>query len=536
MPVDQEKELEDLIYTWQYDPYKFAVEAIGITPTRQQKEALDALGNLARVKCKSFRGHKLSPSERKLVLKKGISIRAGRGCGKDTWCVMAMLWFGTCFQYSSILATANTKDQLKDVLWREIAVWLRRSNEDLGDGTAEYSGLLSQMWEWNAEKIYVKGTSSDGSKEGSEWWMVARTCNAKASSDDQAETLSGRHNPYQMLVVDEASSVPDPVFTPITGTLTGECNLAIIIFNPVRTTGYAARTHLDPDITKLWETFHWNAEEVPELYPADYLEAAAIEFRGTDTDAYRIWVQGEFPRVNPDTLIPWEWIMNAVDRDIETTDKDPLKVGVDIGGGIDLSAIVTRWGNKVIDIQVKDSADTVVIAKWVAKYCGDLSTRKSGLPDIVLIDGNQIGNGVYNLVRRWLDQIIIWSVNVGEKASIDDKRFDRLREELYWKLRTVFECGDISIPNDDGLIAELSSLKLEDRDDGKIKLWSKRKMKAHGLTSPNKADALVQTYLTDDITHATNRKAKACPYDEEYGDDDLFLENATNGPNSWMAV
>jgi hypothetical protein len=77
----------------------------------------------------------------------------------------------------------------------------------------------------------------------------------------------------------------------------------------------------------------------------------------------------------------------------------------------------------------------------------------------------------------------------------------RLRDELFAKVKHDFEKRIVSIPEDDELIGELTTLKSDDPDTtkGKLKLESKRSMRARGMNSPNKADALALTYYQDDI-------------------------------------
>jgi hypothetical protein len=98
---------------------------------------------------------------------------------------------------------------------------------------------------------------------------------------------------------------------------------------------------------------------------------------------------------------------------------------------------------------------------------------------------------------------------VAESAPTKDQ-FVRLRDELWWRLRERFESRMISIPNDDELIGELSSIKYKRESNGKVKVESKADMRKRGVKSPNRADALMMTmYYQDSIFRPTWKDAYA---------------------------
>ena len=528
--IDQQDKMARRIVEWRFNPYKFAVEALGMKPTMQQTKAFDALGKLYKIKHKAHAKEALSKDEQEWALKKGVSIKSGQGCGKDTTASVAILHFLVCFSWPKILATANTQDQLKDVLWAEIAKWIRKSNDVCGDGERSF---ISSNLEWQAQSVFMKGVgAARGIKDGSEWFASARTCSVKASGESQAQTLAGRHEDNQLFVLDEASGIPDPVFVPLTGTLTGKCNVALIIFNPTKTGGYAAKTHIDPEERKLWVQLTWNAEE-SEIVSKDHIESQKIRFGGTDTDAYRVWVKGEFPRNSTDCVIPFEWVMDAVNREIEPSEHDPVKVGVDIGCGGDESVICRRHGMKMFPVKVSDSPDSSVVERWIAKECSDLessASKESGDVDAVFIDKGGPGWGPYCNVKKILTGMQVYGVNFGE-ASSDNRQFALKRDEMWWKMREAFREGAISIPNDELLISELTSVKYE-TNEKLIKLESKRHMKSRGVRSPDRADALALTFYIDDVVHKENKRMYKDRY-EDYDEDDYFLEGSKN---SWMAA
>jgi len=118
-------------------------------------------------------------------------------------------------------------------------------------------------------------------------------------------------------------------------------------------------------------------------------------------------------------------------------------------------------------------------------------------------------------------------LNVGTGAA-NNAEYHRLRDELWFKVRKAFEEGAIAIPPDDEELAlELSSLKVDSFDNPK-KVLSKKKMKAKGLRSPNRADALMHTFVFHGTSAAERKKEE----------NDRYRVERTSRPEelSWMAL
>jgi hypothetical protein len=85
-------------------------------------------------------------------------------------------------------------------------------------------------------------------------------------------------------------------------------------------------------------------------------------------------------------------------------------------------------------------------------------------------------------------------VNVGQKAT-DTERFFNLRAEIFWGLRERFRDGDISVPDDQELIGQLSNIKYKFDSRGRTRIESKDEMQKRGLKSPDKADAVALAFM-----------------------------------------
>lgn len=468
----------EVILRWALDPEACVREAIRAEPTPQQIEGLEALKVLVRAKYRVMRGE-ASDADRDIARRRGVSIQSGVGTGKDAFCAWVILWFLMCWPYSKIPCVAPTQHQLRDILWSEVAKWVRHSRTQ---HEAAQTGFRLDKWiTWQSDKVFFTELG------GRQWFAIARTANPKAAAEEQAETLAGLHEDNLCVIIDEASGVPEPVFRPLEATLTGPMNFAVVVFNPTRAQGFAIDTQQSQ--RDHWLAMRWNSEESP-IVAKESIDYIADKY-GRDSNAYRIRVLGLPPHVEEDVLIPWELVMEAVDRDVVPLEDDPWVLGIDVARfGSDLSVILARRGPVVDRLKIFNGLDTEQLSGWIMN---EIFERE---PAYVFVDTIGIGAGVADKLRHRCRHVQIIDVMTSERPATDPRRFRRLRDELWWRTRERFFARTISIPQDDELIAELSTPRYE-INDGKIVVMSKKKMKLTVHGSPNRADALVMTEYMD---------------------------------------
>lgn len=521
---------DEMLDRWAKDPVAYVREALGVNGvpgdmrnpgiSTQQKDGLEKLGLLVNSKVKLSYGEKLTAEEADYASKIGISIMAGQGVGKDGWAAWAILWFLTCFPYPKIPCTAPNAAQLQSVLWSEISKWLHR-RDAVGEPCC--LPMIRDVFEIQSTKVF-RTDLEDKSEVGKRWFAEARTVNLNQSEDKQAETLAGRHEDYMFCLVDESSGVPDAVRRPFEGGLTGICNFLIEIFNPTHRSGFAFRSHFGKESeTKQWVKLHWDAEE-SEIVPKEHVEAIAAK-HGRKSNFFLVRVKGLPPESDEDTLIPDNWVYAAQQRNLEPMPTDPVFIGVDCAmGGDDQAVLTARKGPKVIGKATYLKTETTQelgtnVVSFANEYEGDL----------IFIDSIGIGKGVYDFVCLFFPKQKVVSVDVREAAR-DPKRFFRLRDELWWKMRDAFEKNLVDIPQDDGeLRSQLSSVKYErsvQHLGNVIKVESKAQMKKRQKGSPDHADSYMLTFVRDITALRLDREMDK--YSEEEEDMDANVEH------SWM--
>jgi hypothetical protein len=165
----------------------------------------------------------------------------------------------------------------------------------------------------------------------------------------------------------------------------------------------------------------------------------------------------------------------------------PIHIGVDVARfGTDRTVICVRQGNHVIALNQHQKLNTMrttgLVVDAIHKYN----------PQSVRIDEIGIGAGVLDRLHE-LNHTRVEGINVGNKAT-DPEHFFNLRSELYDNLRARFEEGLIKIPNDDDLIGQLATIRVEYTSRGQLKVEPKETIRRRSLPSPDKADALLLAF------------------------------------------
>lgn len=404
-----------------------------------------------------------------------VSVRSGQGVGKTSLEAWTVVWFLCCRPNPKVVCTAPTRQQLHDVLWAEVAKWLEGS-------------MVKNLLKWTKTKIYMIGHEE-------RWFATARTAT-------KPENMQGFHEDYMLFIVDEASGVADPIMEAIDGTLSGPENKLLMCGNPTRTSGYFYRSHHQ---NRADFRTHKVSSRDSKRTNRKNIERLEKQY-GRDSDVVRVRVDGEFPRAEPDTFIPLELAEAAAmrevyiraDGELEIPDAEPLEIGVDVARfGDDETVIVPRVGLLVPLIKTYTKKDTMETAGWVINLAKELMLKYGRPRCTVKIDDDGVGGGVTDRIREVVREeglfIDVIDCHNGGKAD-DHDHYDNWGTEAWANVRDLLQAGEIQIPNDEDLIAQLSTRKYTVTSKGRVILESKKDMKKRGLRSPDRADALVLAF------------------------------------------
>ncbi len=445
--MTEDNPLEEFVLRYRDDPALFVTEVLGATPYPYQAEFLNALAT----------------GERKM------SVRSGHGTGKSTTASWAMLWFVLLRFPNKVVVTAPTSGQLFDALFAELKRWIN-----------ELPDQLKVLLTVKADRVELTAASSEA-------FISARTSRAETP-----EALAGVHSANVLLVVDEASGVPEKVFEAAAGSMSGHAATTILMSNPTRSSGtfFESQTRM----ASSWWTRRWSCVDSP-LVSDEFVDEMRARY-GEESNAFRIRVLGEFPMADDDTIIPFHLADSAIKRDIEVTPDTKPIWGLDVARfGADKTALCKRYGNVVTEISSWQGLDLMqTVGRVMAEYEG---LSPSMRPSEILVDSIGVGGGVVDRLREL--GAPVRGINVGEAPAMGGT-YMNLRAELWFKTKGWLEDRSCKIPNDDQLLAELTSIRYAFTPSGKMKAESKDDMRKRGLKSPDLADALCLTMASDAAT------------------------------------
>src|ERR1700730_14394839 len=358
-----------------------------------------------------------------------LSIRAGHGVGKTTLLAWIVLWFMFTRYPYKIPITANSQDQLRDVVWPELRKWAGQLPED-----------MRARLDIGADRISLRGAEA------------AAFATARTASADNPEALQGFHEENLLFIVEEASDIPDIVFDIAQGSLSTPGAKIVMLANPTRNSGYFRDSHTTQ--RDRWQTMRVNSEDVPRA--RGHIEEIIARY-GRDSNAYRVRVLGEFPDTEDDVLIPLHLCESAIDRQIQGQSRVFPVWGVDVARfGDHRSSLAKRQGNKLLEpVKSWRGLDTMQLTGKIVQEWKDL--EEDDRPSEILVDSIGLGSGVVDRLREL--GLPARGVNVGESASVSES-YSRLRDELWFRAREWFADRTSSMPRDDALIAELTSVKV----------------------------------------------------------------------------
>lgn len=112
-------------------------------------------------------------------------------------------------------------------------------------------------------------------------------------------------------------------------------------------------------------------------------------------------------------------------------------------------------------------------------------------PDVIYVDATGVGTGVADRLKE--EGYPVVRVHFGESPR-DGDRYVLRRDELWGEMNEWLEDAPASIPDDDDLASQLTSVQYGYDSKRRVKLEPKEKMKDRGLHSPDDGDALALTF------------------------------------------
>ena len=442
---DPETMLIDDIADCHGDPLRFVRYAFdwreGEGPDAWQVELLEELG-------KSLRDSETAIQ---------FATATGHGVGKTALTAWLILWAMSTRPHLAGIVTANSKPQLMDKTWRELAKWHKRA--------------INAHWFQQTATHFFQVDHPDT------WFM-----SAVAWSKERPEAFAGLHERDVMAIYDEASAIDDVIWETTEGAMTTPGAMWFAFGNPTRNTGRFRECF--GRFRHRWHTFNVDSRTAKMANPAQLRQW--LEDYGEDSDFYKIRVKGEFPSQAFNQLIPIDVVETAMTRELhpDAVSHMPRIWGLDIARyGDDRSVLAERQGRsgKILFTSAKISLMTL------AQRVADLWHRER--PDAVFIDDGGVGGGVTDRLRELgYSPIPINFANAARNPS----NYGNIRAQMWFELAAWLKEACLVQDNRlrDDLIGPTYCYDSKDR----YLLESKDDMKKRGLASPDYADALALTF------------------------------------------
>lgn len=441
-----------VVETYRDDPAGYMVDILGQKPAEWQARVGADLVNYRRV-----------------------AVSSGHGIGKTTFGASMMHWFLATRPHPAIVATANTENQLSTKLWRELA--------KLNQGARN-----SSWFEWQATRFSIAGDPTSFAA-------------AIPWTENNAEAFAGTHEEHVLGLFDEASAIPQIIWTTFSGAMSTDGARWLALGNPTQNTGQFYEIchgklrwrRAGDELLGLWKSHVIPSWESP-FVSKSYIDEQRFVL-GENSDEWRVRVCGLPPQISEDQLISKGLIDASINRPIDILPNWPLILGVDVARqGTDRSSIVARRHHKVLPrIHIWQGLTLKQLAWRVADEIRFYREEEGIEPSAVFIEGGgSVGWGV--IEELWeLGFDMVRDVNPGAKAA-EEERFVNQRCAMWGYLKEAFESERLSIPNHPVLIDDLSLVKRKPDASMRLRLESKDEMRRRAGRSPDVGDALALTY------------------------------------------
>lgn len=443
--------------------------------------------------------HKWTPDQQRVAScfprHKRVCVPAANGVGKTFLAADLVASFILDMVAAAVIITAPTNRQVSELLWPHVTQRLLSLN------------LADETWQ-----IPTKPKWTGGDKDR----LIGFATNTP-------QRMQGFHAQNLLVVMDEASGMPQSLVEALQGIAVAEQNYILAIGNPNLAEGafyemtkmpswhtetisalthpnILARAEVIPGATT-WASLidrvrDWCKEVDSPTEETFQIEISDLELQlGScaerkprnflPNDAFRIRYLGRFPSAVAWSLIDRGYINQAQDATIPGDRPKVAALDVARTGG-DRTIYGLRQGDTVTSMRILQPQELMKQAEEMAQIL------RRDQPEKITIDAAGLGIGLIDRLREICDICPIIAFNgSGEPISpSDQKKYFNRRASAYGRLAIAFENRRISIPKDNELADELQAVRFRYNDKGQMQMEDKQKIKATLGRSPDAADMI----------------------------------------------
>jgi len=384
-----------------------------------------------------------------------VALRAANGSGKTSTVISAILiWHALVYPRSIAVTTAGVFRQVESQLWPS----LRNHIAKLGGA-------------WEVTSGEIRYLHSNGN--------TSRIIGYSATDPGRAEGWHAEDHEYHplLMVVDEAKTVADPLFEAISRC---QPTRLLIASSPGGTSGAFYRAFTKE--ANMWSKHAVTAFDCPHITQKQIDEIT--QRYGEKHPLTRSMIYGEFVDIGAESLVinlnQLQNCYNAPPR----FKPGVRTAGVDFAAGGDQNVICISDGNKILPMIAWREKDTMAaVGRFIVEF------KKAGLEaNNIYADASGMGMVMCDALAEsgWA----VNRVNFGATAY-DNNAYTNRSAEMWYNMAKKIEDAEIILPEDDeDLTAQLTCRRTITNSKGKLGVESKDSMRARGIASPDRADAL----------------------------------------------
>lgn len=421
-----------------------------------------------------------------------ITVRAMHGPGKTFGVGLLMHWFGFCWK-TLTPCTAPKQKQLTTRLWPAF----RKAMTDAVPGYSSIVNVDQQKIMWYGDKDHA----------------------FQAETAATPENLGGYHDDFMLIVVEEASGVPEIMFPALEGALsTGILVCMVMIGNPTKNTGTFYESHMRDIVSRDYYKIHVSLDKTTRV-SKKWVQRMIAKY-GEQSPVVQVRCYGNFATMDQLQLIALQWIVDARSREFEELNDGTIprtRISVDVADGGEDASVVTLCdhyggfvrGRKQWQYWYPASLSPTKLADDVVRLWLELGLTSANAD--VVVDAIGVGAGCAGNIMTALHPDTKAPLNIpviqyrgGETEGVATQFYRNKRVQSYIGLRNDLRDGRILFEekfiDSDEDWAEFEAqccsvrqrLSVERVDD----LETKEQMQKLLIKSPDRADSLAMQYAT----------------------------------------
>ena len=400
-----------------------------------------------------------------------FALCAANGSGKDAFIVTPFaVWFIVAKVRSIVVLTSSSGVQLSNQTENLIRNYCKKVNE-----------FFLQVY--GAEILHVKQRHIECLLSGSIMYFFATDEEGKAEGYHPVDIGC-----EMAIIVNEAKSVKPEIFRALRR-CTG-FNYWINVSTPGEPLGDFYLS------TQLWKSKKVTYYDCPHQSPKEFEEDKIV--LGEHSPLFRSKWLAEFTFIGGKYVVNQERLEKMRSRaklnDIpELQQQMALRVGLDIAlssNGDETSCVSMKGNKQPHPTQVWREQDATKLADKIELYWLLVLRIPKNHPHINADDGG-VGRAVIDILRKRG-----WNIHrvLNQSQALNTAQYRNRGAEMWYRFARFVEEGLLILQDDDNLYKQLASRKYKEEKGAsveKLTLQNKKEMKAEGLPSPDRADALI---------------------------------------------